>query len=322
MILRKVSGDQSGLEVGNLSFLFTPSWLQKIETFKVQFAYGQREILVNYAGLDKSALLMGVIQHGISYIDDSAEAITPRLKNFKRSPLWVYSEKREKSLSIRGHKNVKAIGAPWLYLPPISNSSKVQQNTDRYIVFPIHTSLSTNLAPDETEIRKKIIFWKKIATDSPLTICLFWSDFLELSWRRIAEDEGVSVTVVGVGETIPQYWSPHSARVNFLANLRLILSQNTHAIFETFTSAIFYAISTGLKIGYFPQTQLEIESKSHSQADFWISQNMPRVSGQFADALQYNDLTNGILGVESLRSPQELQDLLTWEVGVVPTPDE
>jgi hypothetical protein len=321
LILRRISGAQNGLELGNISLLFTPSWLQKIEAFKVQFAYGQREILIDYAGLDKSALLMGILQHGLSYMDDPTEAATPRLRNFRRSPLWVYSERKAKFLSGYGHRNVRAIGAPWLYLPPASKSPTRQLIPERYIVFPIHTSLSINVSPDANEIRNKIKFWKSIAGDSQLTICLFWSDFLELSWRSVAESEGVMVTVVGVGETPPQYWSPHSARVDFLTNLRTILSQNSHAIFETFTSAMFYAISTGLKVGYFPQAQLEIEFQLHGQADRWITENMSMVLGQFADPACFDELTNEMLGVESFRSPSELQELLSWEVGLVPLPD-
>jgi len=320
LILQRVTGLQKGLVVGPCTLMLTPSWLQKIETFKVQFAYGQREILLDYMGLDRSNLLMGILQHGFSYQDDEADCITPRLKNFRRSPLWVYSEKRELSLKEKGFKNVKAIGAPWLYLSPSSTFSRMQPKKDRFIVFPIHTSLSVDVSPSDYEIRKKIQYWKSVATGSPLTICLYWPDYLEWSWRRIAEDEGVGVTVVGVGELNP-VWSPHSTRIDFLLNLRLLLGEYSHAIFETFTSGMIYAIASGLEVGYFPQTQSISESASlvHQDADRWMAKNLPGKIGEFVEPGKLDQLNNEMLGIDSFRSPIELQDVLDFEPGIVPT---
>lgn len=319
MNLQRVAGLQKGLVIGPLSLVLTPSWLQKIETFRLQFAYGQREILTDYMRLDRTTLLLGVLQHGFTFRTNSADARTPRLSSYKRSPLWVYSETRARSLRDQGFKNVQAIGAPWLYLPPTSESSAPQNTRDSFIVFPIHTALSVNVSPDESEIKRKIQFWKSISGDSTLTICLFWSDFLEWSWRRIAEAEGVKVTVVGVGDTNP-VWAPHSSRIDFLPNLRTLLQQHSHAIFETFTSGMIYAISAGLAVGYFPQTQTKYESQlqDHLDGDHWMAKQIPGVIGVFVEAQKLADRNNEMLGVESFSTPDRLRELLVYETGVVP----
>jgi hypothetical protein len=287
--------------------------------FKVQFAYGQREILTDYMGLDRTTLLLGILQHGFSYQDDPADAITPRLGNFERSPLWVYSETRASALRHLGFKNVNAVGAPWLYLPPISDTPNTPKKRDSFVVFPIHTSLSVDVSPSENEIRSKIRYWKSLAGESHLTICLYWSDYLEWSWRRIAEAEEVEVTTVGVGETSP-VWSPHTARIDFLSNLRTLLHQHTHAIFETFTSGMIYAISTGLKVGYFPDTQTAYESrlKAHLEGDHWMRRQTPGVVGEFVEARSLLDLNNEMLGVASFCAPDRLRELLVYEIGIVP----
>jgi hypothetical protein len=305
--------------IGPLSLTVTPSWLRKIEMFKVQFAYGQREILTDYMGLDRSTLLLGILQHGFSYQDDPSDAITPRLGNFKRSPLWVYSENRASALRQQGFKNVKAIGAPWLYLPPAPSFPDTRKKGNSFVVFPIHTSLSVNVSPSESDIKSKIRYWKSLAGDSDLTICLYWSDYLEWSWRRIAEAEGVEVTVVGVGETAP-VWSEHSTRIDFLANLRTLLQNHTHAIFETFTSGMIYAISAGLTVGYFPQTQTEYESQlqAHLEGDHWMASYIPGVVGEFVEAKALAGLNNEMLGVGSFCTPERLRELLVYEIGIVP----
>jgi hypothetical protein len=320
LILQKIGGLEKGLVVGPFSLTFTPSWLRKIEMFKVQFAYGQREILTDYMGLDRTTLLLGILQHGFSYQYDPADALTPRLGNFKRSPLWVYSENRASALRHQGFKNVNAIGAPWLYLPPISVTSNTHKKQDNFVVFPIHTSLSVDVSPSEIDIRSKIKYWKSIAGESPLTICLYWSDYLEWSWRRIAEAEEAVVTVVGIGDTTP-VWSPHSTRIDFLANLRTLLQQHTHAIFETFTSGLIYAISAGLTVGYFPDTQTDYESqlKAHLEGDNWMARQIPGVIGEFVEARSLIDLNNEMLGVASFCTPDRLKELLVHEIGIVPS---
>ena len=317
MILQKFGGLEKGLVLGPFSLTFSPNWLRKIEMFKLQFAYGQREILTDYMGLDRSTLLLGILQHGFSYKDDPSDAVTPRLENFRRSPLWVYSGSRASSLRNQGFGNVEAIGAPWLYLPPVSAFSDIRAKGDKFIVFPIHTTLSVNVSPTESEIKSKIKYWKSLARESPLTICLYWSDYLEWSWRRIAEAEEVAVTVVGISESTP-VWSPHSARIDFLSNLRTLLHQHTHAIFETFTSGMVYAISEGLTVGYFPQTQTGYESQGHLEADHWMARHIPGVVGEFTEAKALAERNNEMLGLESFCTPDQLKESLVYEIGIVP----
>lgn len=320
MFVQRIRGISKGVTLGPFSCVHTPNWFSKIEKFRIQFAYGQREILLDYAGLDRSTLLTGILQHGFSTKLNEAECITPRLRNFRRSPLWVYSAMREDALRELGHNNVKAIGAPWLYLPNDSIIPSAQVKVDRTIVFPVHTSLSVDVSLSDSDIRRKIRYWKSISVGRPLTICLYWSDYLEEKWRRIAHDEGVVVTFVGLGEINP-VWSPHSTRINFLSNLRSLIREHSHAIFETFTSGIFYTISEGLSVGYFPQSQTEYESRLEEQVEGgrWISTNLPRIVGEFVEASTLSERNSEFLGVESLRSPDMLKELLLYEIGIVPT---
>ncbi len=320
MFVQRIRGVSKGVAVGPISCVLTPDWLSKIEKFRVQFAYGQREILLDYAGLDRSTLLTGILQHGFSFNHNEAECMTPRLRNFRRSPLWVYSAMREDALKELGHKNVKAIGAPWLYLPRASIIPTGQARVERIIVFPIHTSLSVSVSLSDSDIRRKIRYWKSISAGHPLTICLYWSDYLEWTWRRIADDEGVVVTFVGLGEINP-VWSPHSTRIDFLKNLRSLIRGHSHAIFETFTSGMIYAISEGLSVGYFPQSQTEYESRLEEQVEGgrWMSTNIPGVVGEFVEAGTLSERNSEFLGVESFYSPDKLKELLLYEEGIVPT---
>ena len=115
-------------------------------------------------------------------------------------------------------------------------------------------------------------------------------------------------------------WSDHSTRIDFLPNLRALLQQYSHAVFETFTSGMIYAISVGLAVGYFPQTQTEYESRlqAHQEGDHWMARQIPGVVGEFVDANELVDRNNKMLGVESFRTPDRLKELLVYEIGIVP----
>ncbi len=262
---------------------------------------------------------MGMLQHGFQPTYEAWDAKTPRVEGlFKRSPLWVFSQERADYLQLSGFRNVIAIGAPWLYLPKITNSKNNLLKDHKYIVFPAHTNFSIK-APNNSQIRKKIQFWKELAGDSSLTICLYWSDFLEPGWQQIAQEENVNVTLAGLGGLAP-VWSQHPTRINFLYTVRELMLKHTHAIFETFTSPIFYAISSNLNVGYFPEvlTEQEVARGEILDGHKWIALNYPEIVGRFVDSNSLMERSDKMLGVDVKRSPLELKEILSPQEGVVP----
>ena len=135
-----------------------------INKFGTQFAYGHREILLKYAGLDSSLLLTGILQHGVGpAFTIYSDWPTPRVKFISRSPFWVYSRVAATELASIGAKKVQAIGSPWLYAKQ-SELMAIQHNVQNsiYLIFPRHFSdaLLDDITPEG--IRRKIRFWKSI----------------------------------------------------------------------------------------------------------------------------------------------------------------
>lgn len=319
MIIKKRNGEQKEITLGRVSLLYTSKALQNIDFFKTQFAYGHREILLDYMDIDHSHLLVGVLQHGFTSTLEPWEANTPRTKAFfGRSPLWVYSEERVRGLRNLGFRNVSAIGAPWLYLPGDNGLYLNRENNESFIIFPNHTTLSI-LPLSEAEIRIKVKTWKIIAGNSPITICLYWSDFLQSAWKNVSIENGVSITLAGLGE-LTQPWSPHPSRLNYLHNLRNLLSGHTHAIFETFTSAIFYAAFEGLSIAYFQETLTPREKLTFNflSGEPWFRAEMPDIVSKFSEAANLQECWSKMMGVNSKLSPENLQAHLEMEANYVP----
>jgi len=311
-------------KLGPLSVTYTPRATRNLEKFAIQFVYGHREILLDFMGIDRSNILLGVLQHGVSQLGLTADTeftrvnLAPRNGFFERAPQWVYSEITRHHLVANGVKNVEAIGAPWNYLD--HDKYRVdkgrQSNADStFIVFPQHRNASIEEEVLRNDLQNRIAFWKDLANNQELTICIFWSEFLHPVWQQVCKEEGVRLVTAGIGDTNPA-WSPHLSRVKFLHNLSSIMQKNTHCIFERETTGIFYAISLGLTVGYFPATRPFLDTGSIKMHDLLLAK-FPEILNQFVRAEVLMERSDLWLGRGSTRTPDELKSILKFEVSTL-----
>ena len=224
----------SKIRLGPINLAFTPKSVVEIEKYSAQFAYGHREILLRYMGLPTTTLLQGVLQHGVSTEPDLLRnSAMPRLGLRRRAPFWVYSKTGEKYLHSHGINNAYAIGSPWAYLCEM-NGIQYQRASEldhkKFLVFPTHHSLSVRVPTSLIQIKEKIKFWKDLAGEHELSICLLWTEYLDPIWRQACHEDEITLTFAGVSVTNP-VWSPHSSRVEFLPEIMKMLSNHTHCIF-------------------------------------------------------------------------------------------
>lgn len=302
--------------------------IEEIKRFHMQFSYGHREILLRYMQLDDSHLFLGVIQHGVieSDVDSSWGqnlGKTPRVNLITRSPLWVFSKDTENRMRSEGHKSVFTIGSPWNYLPPLSPQNlEIFENLrreKRVVVFPKHYNLIFNSTVQLDDIRTKIASWQKISEGAPLTICLYWTEFIDNRWHEICRNENISLVTAGMGSTEPN-WSSNQGRTNFLINLRNILYANTHAIFESPTSALFYALDSGLSVSYFPRSMIQSEA-NFEIGERWMAAIFPDIREEFIASSDLVEIANRFLGKDFVLSPDELLGRMKFRPKVVPKPN-
>ena len=308
------------VDLGSLSLSVTHKSLRHLDKFSIQFAYGQREILLDYAGIDRSNILVGILQHGVSQGGLTSDSPftennrAPRLNLLQRAPIWVFSENTKRHLKLNGIKNVEAIGAPWIYLPhnEVANDIALSRsNQPNYLVFPAHFDLRSKVDFTLEEVRSKVAYWRSLSGCNALTICLYWSEYLSSVWHQVCHEEGVNLVTAGIGSTIP-LWSPHLSRVEFLYNLSRILQSNTHCIFERDSSSLYYAISLGLSVGYFPITRRLVYLNDCQTHELLLSK-FPEILNDFIDAEVLKERNDVWLGQESFRGPAELQSILRYE---------
>jgi hypothetical protein len=276
----------------------------------MQFVYGHREILLDFAKLDRTSLILGNIQHGVGPLFTLySEYPTPRLRNLQRSPLWVYNQNLADGLKRMGLKKVHAIGSPWLYSKLQSESGQsTPTSKPKYVVFPRHYSFSYLSQVTASDIKEKIKSWRTIAGSDELEICLYWSEFIDLRWHQVAREEGVNLVCAGVSSTTP-VWSQSSSRLHFYQNLRGIIDSSTHCIFESFTSAMFYANDLGKNVGLFDSISANLErerEKIFQEENRWLKSNIPGIFGTCEQNLILDSITHEFLGYDELLKPEVL----------------
>jgi hypothetical protein len=308
------------VEFGLFNLTYRSRPLAQLEKFSIQFAYGHREILLDYMGLERTNIFVGIIQHGVSQegltpeFPFTSDNRTPRVGLMGRSPLWVYSDKTKVHLKKNGIKNVEAIGAPWNYISHEDLRQDVVEavkGTESYLVLPEHFNFEVKANISSEQVRLRIAHWRKIAGGCEITLCLFWTEYLDPILQRVCREEGVKVVTAGNGATSP-LWSPHASRINFLYELSQIMQQHTHCIVERETSAAYYAMSLGLHVGYFPDTHPfrdQIDTGYHNlfQARF------PGIINSFLGPDDLKEISDEWLGSNCVRSPDELMSILQFE---------
>lgn len=308
-------------EFGSVSISINPKAMRQSTKYEIQFAYGQREILLDFVGLERSNILIGILQHGVRQMEITPDYSTyghskaPRIHYFGRSHIWVYSEGTKDYLKGCGIKKVEAIGAPWNYLPHNKfrdYSLDLIESQERYIVFPDHGHLNMHVQITKEAVREKILYWRRISGHHNLSVCLYWSEFLIPAWQEVCKEEEVNLLTAGIGFITPA-WAPNLLRIEFLHNLSKILQRHTHAIFERDTSGIFYAISLGLTVGYFPQTKPFTELEQVLPAHQTLIMEFPEILEQFVEADNLMSRCHKLLGYESMRTRTELKSILRYE---------
>ena len=299
--------------------------------FAVNFSYGNREILLKYAGLDYSNQIVGILEHGAPGFQTDYDFRTPRLFNGTPSKLWTWSQQTELIAKSRGYENVIAIGAPWYYLKRgiAKNPYSKHPGPNRFLVMPSH---STGNAVDTATIsakKAKAKMFRDITGDAPATVCLHAVDFCDLETFRAFREVGFEVTCIGNSIQQP-LWSNAGSRVRMMYNLHELMLNHSHYVSDGYGTSLHYAIDMGLTIGLFPEIkklQILANSESGSREYFqelnvqeikYLKEQVPSLVNKFSDGGDYLAFSRTMLGFNSLKEPDELSHVLDYRPNIYP----
>ena len=252
--------------------------------------YGHRTAMARYCGLKQlSPAVFGSIRHGwqpdLGSIGD---------RTLKAAPIFVWNEREQRQAAERAIPNVVAIGAPFLYgvasLQPGTTDPRAGLGT---IVFPLHSDGFTEALQD----RQRFIDEVEHHEQGPFTVSIYYQDLDRPGAVEPYRRAGWRVVSFGTRDD-PQFMP------------RLILELQSHAavVSDVLCSAIWYGAHLGRRVRILGAPP----SLSDRALPDGLAQRWPEVHGDGVSGARARDLAAIELGVDHLRSPDELAQVLGW----------
>ena len=293
-----------------------------------QFAYGHREVLLEYSGLPSNLLFKAVIPHG-KIAPHSLDPIVPvfDVESGEELLQLLWRDDSIREANSIGAKSVISVGAPFLYALSnrgqsieettakikhlsenydwtSSQESRILNSREKITYLPLHSwdgDVHKHIVP-ENYLLKKI-------DPKRITVCLGFLDFCNPEVRDVYLTNGWELTCAGARAS-KIVGSPAGGRENFLYELMKIFDHSDLVISNEFTTGLFYAAARGKKIGILPtgSSQELIYSSWSSEASFndVLEKQRSTFGWLWGDAATpskiFSDLSCS-LGIESFRSP-------------------
>lgn len=258
---------------------------ERLKQYQEQFAYGHREILLDYADLSRELIFKALIPHG-KITSHALDPIRPHFDLIDGTEMLqlLWRDDACKEAFEVGVKRVSSIGAPFLYT--LANLGQPIQKTKENIRdLSVKFNWKTNNQEDFLKSQNKIAYlpmhsWEgdvhlhHVSKDSVLRrvdpkrviVCLGFLDFCDPSVRRVYEDCGWNLTCAGIRDSmIPS--SPAGGREKFLYELANIFSDVDVVVSNEFTTGLFYACALGKDVGVIHESKdYEFEYSSWGSA--------------------------------------------------------
>lgn len=263
--------------------------------------YGHREIFCAYAGVPNGTPIPGQIQHGWNYdLGTSPEGIAMSAPE----PYFLWSKRNLENCRQAGlGHQVVPLGAPFLYLPPATETIVAEAGT--LLVMPFHGWEKERIASSFNRYAQML---RDIARDfRKIIVCMYWHDHGFAEYRRPFEDLGAEVLTIGHRDENPR----------FLLDLRRLLLRCEYVTANRVQTAAFYSLYLRRKFFvYGPPAGLDNSvDRSGELFHAWQKQEFPHLFWEtFGDAC-HSDTAERELGLEYVRTPGALRELFSWEPG-------
>lgn len=299
-----------------------------------QFAYGHRETLLRYAGMDDNLVFKAIISHGDNYpiyenhlqpIYDSGGEEVLQLR---------WRTDAEFNATLKGIKRVTSIGAIGIYELLNSGHSlsdlklnlqnfaqmhtwnvslagqyEILSNAGSILYLPHHSwegdVLTHEIPPDSILLK---LDTKKV------TVCLGALDFTSPSIRRYYAEKGWHVTCAGLRDSII-LTSTCGGRVEFLSELLKLIENHDYIVADQITTALFYSAILGKRCGILAdvsEPKLEWSSwRDDEKINAFTSLTRESYGWLWGDPVNRREMEEEIttlLGISSIKSQEFFQN--------------
>lgn len=303
---------------------------QEKNVYKEQYAYGHREILLDYLDLPRSKSFKVILNHGHIYPDEITPVYFQADSRGKPVMQLVWRTDAEAAAKRAGFK-ATAIGAPGLYA--MSNLGQDIDSTKKNLINFSRNHIWSDKTKDVQAILadKKILYmpfhsWEgdvilhdesviKLLADIPnsrITVCLGYLDFVDPNCRKIYQKFNVELYCAGIRDTsIPE--SASGGRPDFIYNLLAKIKEHDAVVSNELTTGQFYAACLNKIVGILPargswklassiwQNQDEFNAVQEKNLKLY-----PWLYGRICTPKQIQEDLYDALGIEAFKSKEFL----------------
>jgi hypothetical protein len=261
--------------------------------FNENHVYGHSTVLRRYIGEDDERRFLARIQHGwqpgLGIETFRRDEVTPHL---------VWNARNLEHCKHVGVRRVMAIGAPFLYLPDLTESV-VPPEAKSLVAFPFHGWEGDQVNADLSHYADSL---SKLQEDGfgPITVCLYWLEYDNAAIREVFSRRGFDVTSLG----------HRDGNTKFLYKQRELLLRHAYVTSNRMSTATFYAMALGRKFFLHGPFVATVASKGLDPFQEWQEQHFGHLHyDRFGDRC-YQALAEEELGLACKHSPAELKDVL------------
>lgn len=268
------------------------------EIFPHNSFYGLDFILKSYAGLSTTLPLKAVLPHGVQLSDYYVDAIEA---DVNLPAVFCYPDYRAAAYATQTAKVVFRSASPYLYVRHLIQPESVPERNG-LIFFPVHSTHHATADVNSERLADALL--ELGAEYHPLTICVFWRDFL-LGHHIPFQQRGFRI--VSAGHMYDRY---------FLFRLFHLFSTHRYAAGNAVGSHLFYSVASGCS--YFHLRGHEHHLQVHTEKLASTFGNIsPEIMGPVEEIFseprpsmneEQLHMTNYFLGAEHFKSPAALAE--------------
>lgn len=263
--------------------------------------YGYSHLLARYCGLDERdpPRIHGYLQHGWNIADGMAGDHG----YVAGVPLFLWSERTRRRAVSLGRRPSYVVGSPWAYLLLMEPRLGAVENREGTIWYPFHGWEGQRVVGDHARLIDRI----RDTEPGPVTICLYWQEYLSRSVRRRYERAGFRVICHGFRGG---RWTDLDPGFPY----RQLAEQRRHARVASnrLSTAVFFGILAGCEAAVYGDPMLLEAEDPTTGGQARIRREWAALHGEHVDADVARETAVAELGADRLLPPAELRRMLGW----------
>lgn len=233
--------------MGILREIVRARYYGQVRVLSDQFAYGMREVLLLCNDLDRTGIINGVTLHGDFSNVRRSDWANARDGIGRKKPILFWSEVQREKLKANGIsvKNGITIGSPFCHLYRFINNKGIFSSVEDKLAgvgdvlfFPAHSHFGLHA---ELSSAKDIV---EFAGNREVTVCLFWTEFINPRVLKTYLNLGFKVFCVGYrGNQVSESpWGEEGGRITFLWELFKLISRSSMVVTSTPDTSFWYSV--------------------------------------------------------------------------------